>query len=935
MGRVRGSVVTPARAAPNKERPRSAMARIGSKLESSNDGVSRATDAGTGHDEHALSSTENPFASIVSQDARQIIKSAAGMSAEQQLRILQEDKANSVANILKSTSIQSKYENELKNTAEAGRAKKFGLAGLVKAHKEEVHAIFCSERHGAKYLEETLNEYEERDTERYKLPFAHVFMEVISGRNIPRSPDNYCSPYVTVTLKDSESGQIDEKKTSIQHSKQNPEWKTSLQFKCYNLERDAVFSFACWHHSSFAHVKDVPLGHALLALRDLKVGVLQEWNLPVQPLVRSKDAARLKVTTFYGKHDEFLEWKKKPAECKAKDSIPDDGREGKGPAGVTPSDLLDELFKKWSRAGKERTSVDFKEFTDMLKDLELMPMKIGKHKAQEIFRQANRRAGKSACDGNIDELDRHEFDFAIGKVGEFCKVDVEMLLIGDNTDNQATHPKIEEDACVVDSPHDQDDCRVITDGELHRIWASCSPWTWESLGVGADLFAFLGALHKQEEGRLCCQTIDFLQEPPFTGTARVFAPDAETIDLERVDAPDHLLLYMTKFDGPHIKTLRIGGCNQLSLSAVLTFANKFRFISSLSLRGQARVDDQWLKQLSQALHLQDLIISDCIRVTDEGLASAASASRGLRRLDCCNCMQVSDGGVMALGDACPQLESLSIRGCLRVSDVAILSVLVGCPHLSHLNVAGLKSVCLSLANNGHPKLQSLNVSNCGGFDDVALEQIARFGKLQSLTAYANTKITDVGLQAVASCTNLTALSLARCPQVSDSGVIKIATACRRLRHINVDFCPRVSDTSLTFIADYNGELQHLSLRGCAKISALGVKCVLKHCPWLNSLDVAHSGANEAEVRDALTALHEAQTQAQREEDLQWLVGKKGTPTWTGIEVDDTWLSSPRAVDCTFSNAGAVSACESTRFTARRDLPPHLAIPHMMAKSESR
>ena len=97
-----------------------------------------------------------------------------------------------------------------------------------------------------------------------------------------------------------------------------------------------------------------------------------------------------------------------------------------GPIGV--------LFKKWSGAGagqkgsKKAKSVDFKEFTEMLKAFKLMPGKMGRHKAQEIFRQANRRADDPTPDGDTDEMDWDEFEFALNKVCEFCKVTPEQLV---------------------------------------------------------------------------------------------------------------------------------------------------------------------------------------------------------------------------------------------------------------------------------------------------------------------------------------------------------------------------------------------------------------------------------------------------------------------------------------------------------------------------
>ena len=102
-----------------------------------------------------------------------------------------------------------------------------------------------------------------------------------------------------------------------------------------------------------------------------------------------------------------------------------------------PEGPLGVLFKKWSGAGvgqkgsAKAKSVDFKEFSDMLKTLRLMPGKIASHKAREIFRQANRRAGDPTPDGDTNEMDWDEFEFALKKVCEICKVTPEQLLIAD------------------------------------------------------------------------------------------------------------------------------------------------------------------------------------------------------------------------------------------------------------------------------------------------------------------------------------------------------------------------------------------------------------------------------------------------------------------------------------------------------------------------
>ena len=181
-------------------------------------------------------------------------------------------------------------------------------------------------------------------------------------------------------------------------------------------------------------------------------------------------------------------------------------------------------------------------------------------------------------------------------------------------------------------------------------------------------------------------------------------------------------------------------------------------------------------------------------------------------------------------------------------------------------------------------LKSLDVSSCKSFDDRALHNISGKLTLDSLTLNANPGVSDVGLEAVASLSNLTRLSLARCDKITDTGLIDVARGCRRIQRLQLDFCTRISDTGISFIVDFNQGLEQLSLRGCMLVTDMGVRCVLKHCLWIAVLDVAHSGADESEVRAAIATLQDERSSAQAREDVPWLVGKKGTSSWTGIEV---------------------------------------------------
>ena len=141
-----------------------------------------------------------------------------------------------------------------------------------------------------------------------------------------------------------------------------------------------------------------------------------------------------------------------------KDEVRADPRQLRLKEKVSP---LGVLFTKWSGAGegqkggKRALSVDFKEFTDMLKALKLMKVggglaggeQISSHDARTIFLQANRRASTASSsssvvgggerarggdetvgDGDTREMDWAEFEFALTRICERCRVTPESLV---------------------------------------------------------------------------------------------------------------------------------------------------------------------------------------------------------------------------------------------------------------------------------------------------------------------------------------------------------------------------------------------------------------------------------------------------------------------------------------------------------------------------
>ena len=921
-------------------RPSSAMSRLQEAV--SDDIATTIAGDGRGRDDEG-----NPFGSIVSTGTHEVIEAAAsapgGMTAEEQLKVMEKHEARRTLISIgkKSADHYGGEHTAAKCTQSTGAGSKqlSKFKGLIHLHKKDIQIeIQEKKEHGVEYLQRTLFEYEEKDRERYMLPFADVYLNICAGKNLPKH-ENQCSPFAVVTLRTSERGQIGaEQKTRVEHSNPNPIWNTHLRFDCRDLERDAVLSFTCWHKSNFTHVKDVALAQCTLKIRDLKLNEHEEWHLPVKPLAKGHDGgmtSTLHVTTFFGKEDAYQVWKDQEAEKRKMEHLKQKYSKDK-PASQHPSPA------KGNTGGVSSP-----------------PARISK---QAVPDDSKKNGHTQAFGHDFNDVSvEHSTTMAPTCNGTKAKT--------------STHTGFEHTRAKT-STHTgfEHDGTGYSNSRLQLIWQSCSKVDWEGIGVGADVFDYLSALQAQERGRMLNQTVDFLLPPPAVGTVHRVCPDPERINLEHVaDAPDELLLYMAQYSGSHIKALDMGGCNKLSLSAVRTFVQEFRFISRLSLKGHPSVDDSWLRELS-GMHLEDLDISHCVRITDEGLVAAATQFPGLRNLNCSHCCQLTEAGMLALSERCKRLESLFVLGCRALTKHAISSVIARCSLLVHLEVPGIRAIASDMfapEKRSLRNLRGLNVSNCKGFDDKALQYLTGLDALETLILHANPGITDLGLAAVASFKNLNRLSLVRCSQITDKGLIQIVTNCRRMRRLDLDFCRLISDTGIMFIADFLELLEHLSVRGCTNVTDVGVRCVLKHCPNLCGLDVAHAGADEDEIRLVVNTLHEERKKAQEKEDLEWLYGRKGTGLEVrplvfvlncqhaqscamevyctfdvpSVHINDTQVDTTAAtllpgtqqLDCTFSvpnrGHGRRNATNALAFDAKRDLPSHLLVKHLLAQQD--
>ena len=189
---------------------------------------------------------------------------------------------------------------------------------------------------------------------------------------------------------------------------------------------------------------------------------------------------------------------------------------------------------------------------------------------------------------------------------------------------------------------------------------------------------------------------------------------------------------------------------------------------------------------------------------------------------------LSDLGIMAIASKCAQLRSLHVTSC-DISDEGLRQILRHCPKLNSLHLPGCRRLTSSafIASDAAdvdrcgqqrhppPPITDLMLARCGNIGDLAVSRVALlFPELQKL-------------------------DLSCCEGVSDKGVLEVSSHCHRLVCINLSRCSRVSDVGITALANRCRHMEELRLYGVGKaVTDMALMEIAHHCPRLRVLDIS-------------------------------------------------------------------------------------------------
>ncbi len=258
--------------------------------------------------------------------------------------------------------------------------------------------------------------------------------------------------------------------------------------------------------------------------------------------------------------------------------------------------------------------------------------------------------------------------------------------------------------------------------------------------------------------------------------------------------------------------------NSSNLETLCKNTPAFRNLRSLSLARIHGVSEAAVRAIPRAAcsaTLQSVDLSWCSGASDKSVVEF-SRCPGLRELRLAHCREVTRRSVRILAVRCPRLEVLDINCISKVRDSLLQVLGQNCPYLKVLNLADARAISdegLAFVAKGCVRLEVLDLSWCRKITDWAVSKIANnLPKLREV-GLSETKVTDIGIaELTRNCKNLQALHLARCAEITDSGVQTIIEHCKeRITSLNLASCHNVSD----------GYVERL-IRVCPKLNCLDV-----------------------------------------------------------------------------------------------------------------
>ncbi|XP_030072401.1 F-box and leucine-rich repeat protein 13 [Microcaecilia unicolor] len=132
--------------------------------------------------------------------------------------------------------------------------------------------------------------------------------------------------------------------------------------------------------------------------------------------------------------------------------------------------------------------------------------------------------------------------------------------------------------------------------------------------------------------------------------------------------------------------LNLRYCENVTDSGIELLGNMQSLIS-IDLSG-TNISDQGLAALGTRGKIKELIVSECLGITDMGMKKFCQQVKELEQLDVSHCLKVTNRSMKTVAFCCQKLTALGIAGCPKMTDLSIQYISGVCHYLHILDISG-------------------------------------------------------------------------------------------------------------------------------------------------------------------------------------------------------------------------------------------------------
>ena len=282
---------------------------------------------------------------------------------------------------------------------------------------------------------------------------------------------------------------------------------------------------------------------------------------------------------------------------------------------------------------------------------------------------------------------------------------------------------------------------------------------------------------------------------------------------------------------PNLRVLDLSACRNVSDRGLSHFLQMFGLRLQMLNLSRTSISGEHMETISDQKEVENLVLSACLNLTDLGLRMILDKfGKGPKVIDLSG-TQITGESFSGLQQPLMHLEQMSLSECKRLTDTGLAEILnkIEKPELtlklSYTNISGESFAKLDKAN-----IKSLSLYKCYSLSETGFYEIIRScGKCLKYLNLSKAKLTGSKVNQLSTKLSTEALNLFECNEFTDDALqTLLSNSCLELKNLNLGRTS-ISDKSFSGLTNKLANVERVSFFECQGLGDKGLSEFLKVC----------------------------------------------------------------------------------------------------------